>query len=383
MPSTISASNESRRLEALSDVQSTRSELRVVIVSDAQWQRNGVGTYYHDLMEHLQDRVACAQLFCPDKTDRRYRGLAIPLPGDPTQQLRLPSFFSVYRAIRDLRPDVLVIPTPGPYGLWGALVAKRLGVPICAGHHTRLGRLVELYWKGRLGSIAGRCLQSVSDLLFRYSNVVVANSDEMVESARAAGALKVRLVGTPIAKCFLRSPPAFVSLKLRTVLYVGRLASEKNIESVIDAAKKLPHITFCIAGDGPQRRLVQRAAGHLGNIRYEGWVNREQVVSLMDTSDMLVLPSRVEAFGTVALEAMARRRLVLVSPSCGILDWEGLSGSIFCMREEESLADAIDRVGGLNPQSRREQAETGHAAVQSLNECTMTEWVEVLSDVRK
>jgi glycosyltransferase involved in cell wall biosynthesis len=334
-------------------------------------------------MDHLQDRVACAKLFCPDKSYGRYRGLAIPLPGDPTQQLRLPSFFSVYRAIRDLKPDVLVIPTPGPYGLWGACVAKRLGVPICAGHHTRLGRLVELYWKGRLGSFAGTCLQSVSDLLFRYSDMVVANSDEMVESARGAGAPNVRLVGTPIAKCFLRSPPAFVSRKLRTVLYVGRLASEKNIDCVVDAAKRLPHVTFCIAGDGPQRRLVQRAATHLSNVRYEGWVARDQVVSLMDASDMLVLPSRVEAFGTVALEAMARRRLVLVSPRCGILDWEALSGSIFCMREDETLADAIDRIGRLSPESRREQAEAGHHAVQSLNECTMTEWIDVLAKLRK
>jgi glycosyltransferase involved in cell wall biosynthesis len=173
-----------------------------------------------------------------------------------------------------------------------------------------------------------------------------------------------------------------VSRKLRTVLYVGRLASEKNIDCIIDAAKCLPHVTFCIAGDGPQRGLVQRAATHLSNVRYEGWVARDQVVSLMDASDMLVLPSKVEAFGTVALEAMARRRLVLVSPSCGILEWQTLAGGIFRMGDGETLADAIDRIGRLRPESRGEKAETGYRAVQSLNEGTMAEWIDVLNEVR-
>lgn len=69
----------------------------------------------------------------------------------------------------------------------------------------------------------------------------------------------------------------------------------------------------------------------------------------MDRSDMLVLPSHLETFGTVALEAAARRCLVRVSSRCGLLDWEDFSGSVLRMREDESLADAIARTCGLHP----------------------------------
>lgn len=39
--------------------------LRVAVVSDAAAERNGVGTYYHDLVQHLRGRVDRAELFCP------------------------------------------------------------------------------------------------------------------------------------------------------------------------------------------------------------------------------------------------------------------------------------------------------------------------------
>jgi glycosyltransferase involved in cell wall biosynthesis len=308
--------------------------------------------------------------------------MAIPLPGDRTQRLRLPSFRGLSRAMRDLQPDVIVLPTPGPYGWWGARLATRRGIPVCAAHHTRLGELVALYWNGPLGRLAGSLLRRANGYFFRRSEIVLANSDEMVRSARAAGAREARLVGTPIAKCFLHAPTQPLASRLRSVLYVGRLAFEKNIEAVIGAAQRLPDVEFCVAGDGPQRGLVERAAAVGRNLRYVGWASREQLVSLIDNRQMLVLPSRMESFGTAAAEAMARRRLVLVSPQCGILDWQPLARGIFCMHEEEALADAIRRVADLPDETRQQRAAVGRRAAKSLNDRTMTQWIDVLEEIR-
>jgi glycosyltransferase involved in cell wall biosynthesis len=162
------------------------------------------------------------------------------------------------------------------------------------------------------------------------------------------------------------------------MLYAGRLASEKNIEAVIDAAERLPHLRFVVAGDGPQRPLVQAKADELGNLEYVGWIPRPEVVALFDRCDMLMLPSHVESFGTVALEAMARRRLVVVSPHCGILDWKPLSQSVLRMQRDETLAEAIQRIGNWDGQTLAAKAEQGHRAIESLNARTVEHWLDLL-----
>jgi glycosyltransferase involved in cell wall biosynthesis len=351
----------------------------VVFLSDALEERNGAGTYYHDLVEHFQGRVDCAELFCPSGGSKtRYEYLSLPMPGDPTQQLRLPSIGCLSRAVGALKPDVIVAATPGPYGFFACLLARQWRVPLCAGHHTRFDRLVELYWRGRLGRLTARCVGSVHGVLFRASAVVMATSPEMAQHAGSVGAKRVRLVQTPIAKRFLDDPAPARPGAVKSVLYAGRLASEKNIEAVLDAAEQRPHLRFVVAGDGPQRPLVEGKAGELANLEYVGWIPREKVVDLYDQSDVLVLPSHVESFGTVALEAMARRRLVLLSPNCGLLDWKPLGEAVVRMGPHETLAQAIGRVEGWDTPRRTAKAEMGHRAVQSLNAQTVEHWLKVL-----
>jgi glycosyltransferase involved in cell wall biosynthesis len=228
-----------------------------------------------------------------------------------------------------------------------------------------------------LSSISRSYFQWLTGLLFRSSAVVVANSDEMVNAAHQAGAQDVRLIGTPIAKQFLSAPVMPLAPQLQTVLYVGRLAPEKNIEAFLQAVERLPHIRFMVAGDGPLRTMVETHAQTYSNLNYLGWLARENVISALDSADMLVLPSTVESFGTVALEAMARRRLVLTSANCGILNWPALAHGIFSIQKQESLTDAIQRVERVEPYVREEKAESAYNAARSFNTDTITQWLAV------
>ena len=354
------------------------SQLRIVFLSDALEERNGVGTYYRDLVQHLQDHLQAVYLFCPGNiATARYEYCSLPMPGDRTQSLRLPSARRLSRAIREADPHVIVAGTPGPYGFLGCLMAKRMNIPLCSGHHTRFDKLVELYWDGFLGRMAGSCLAWINGILFKASSIVAVNSEIMEQQAREVGAKEVWMMGTPIGKRFLSTTAAPASASIGSVLFAGRLAPEKNVEAVLEAAERLSDVRFTIAGDGPQAALVKQKTEELPNLEYLGWISREEVVSLMDRNDMLVLPSKVESFGTIALEAMARRKLVLVSPHCGILDWESLTGGIFAMSAEETLADAIGRIRNLDRQARIEKAEAAYRAVESLNANTIERWLEI------
>ncbi len=354
--------------------------LRVAIVSDAAPERNGVGAYYRDLAEQLRTVGVQVELVAPRfRAGTWYGGLALPLPGDPTQKLLVPPVSLVAKRLERLAPQAVVVPTPGPYGLLGMHLAGRQRATLIVGFHTHFERLTDLFpgWRVR-ARIAQACLTISNRLLFSNSHLVLANSSEMVEIARSIGAVNLDVMGTSIPRRFLehRVPP--LNPRLGKVLFAGRLAPEKNLDAVVAAAEQLPSIEFQIAGDGPLRTWILGEAARLPNLTYVGWVKRHKMMSLIDGVDCLALPSKVESFGTIALEAMARGRLVVTSSQCGINSWEPLSRGLFRMRDDESLADILRRIAGLDQDIRERKAQIARAAAREMNDRNLARWLEVL-----
>ena len=353
-------------------------QCRVVIVSDALSERNGVGAYYRDLVEHLQDRVALAELVAPDPNAGILRG-AIPMPGDRTQRVALPPVLSLSRRLAAMRPDVVVLPTPGPYGMYGLRAARRLGARVVVGFHTHYEALAELYWTNAFGKISQLYLTGCNKLLFRYASAVVVNSHEMGRLARDMGARSFELVGTPIPRSFLDAPPAPVRPAVQRVLFAGRLAHEKNLDQVLDAARAHPDASFRLAGDGPLRESVEREAVELPNVELLGWLDRTRMREELDECDVLVLPSHVEAFGTVALEGLARGRAVIVSARCGILDWPALDGTLETIDPGESLDTALTRVRAQTTEERARRAQAARTGAADLVEENLGPWLDILT----
>lgn len=352
--------------------------LRAAFLSDAILERNGVGTYYGDLVEHLRGRIDCAALFCPRRdAPAPYQGPALPLPGDPTQNIYLPRSRRIYKRLKQLSPAVVVAAIPGPFGFLGFLFARRFGIPLVAGYHTAYSDLFRLYWQGPWGGLMGRLSLGWHDLFFRSAAAVVANSEPIAACARQLGLKNVSLAGTPIARAFLDAAPPRQKLEIKHVLFAGRLAPEKNLAAVVAAAEKLPQFSFVIAGDGPLRDDVSESAKVIENLAYLGWVDRKALCRAMDACDLLVLPSAVEAFGTIAVEAMARGRCVLVSGNCGLLSWPSLARGVFAMQPHEPLHHALLRIARLPADVRRATAAAGQAAARDLNEKTVQHWLNI------
>jgi glycosyltransferase involved in cell wall biosynthesis len=185
-------------------------------------------------------------------------------------------------------------------------------------------------------------------------------------------------MGTPTQIAFLQEPLRPFPTEIRTVTFAGRLAPEKEVVQVLDAAASHPSLRFRVAGDGPLRETVEQRAATLPNLEYAGWVPRDRVLSLLDETDLLVLPSRFETFGTVAFEAMIRGRLALVSPNCGITHWPDLSPGLLIMEEGESLPKALSRLIGLTSAERESVARQAFQRSRTLSEGTVNDWVDVL-----
>ncbi len=354
--------------------------LRLAVLSDAAPERNGVGAYYNDLVEHFRDRIARAELYCPSSRHTAgIEGWTFPLPGDGTQRFGVPHLRNLSRQLKALQPHLVIVPTPGPYGLFGLYYARRHRLALVNGFHTDYESLANMYWSRVFDKLGRFYLDRCNRYLFRRSDLVLANSIAMLDKAKVLGAKAAELMGTPIPPEFVKLPRPALHHPPRTILYAGRLAPEKNVEAVLVAAEQLDDYRFIIAGDGPLRGKVVDHAHRLANIDYRGWLSRQAMREAMDEADILVLPSHVESFGTVALEGMARGRLVIVSPRCGIADWPNLEKGIFRMRPEERVSEAIVRIAMHDAQDLTSRAKIAQDAAVEFNHYSVSRWLTTLA----
>ncbi len=353
---------------------------KIAIISDAEPARNGVGAYYQDLSEHLQSRGYQIKLFCPvHENGRRSAAMAMPLPGDTSQRLCVPNPFSMNAELAAFHPDMVILPTPGPYGLAGAFLCERLNIPVTVGFHTPFEQLAKLYWQRSLmGRMVRQYFRNSNAYLFDRCNNVVANSREMQRLARRLGAEKVDIVGTLLPMDFIDTPTTPHSGQIRNILFAGRLAAEKNIDAILRAAGNLPNLTFSIAGDGPLKHKVETAERQIPNVRYLGWLTRDQLRATIDQHDVLILPSHFESFGTIALEAMARQRPALVSRYCGIAKWSELSSGMTVIDDGTQLSDALQELAGHCSEELIEIGRSAREAAITLNDETLNHWCQLL-----
>src|SRR5213079_2849176 len=107
------------------------------------------------------------------------------------------------------------------------------------------------------------------------------------------------------------------------LLLVGRIVPHKGVEHFIEAARYVPEARFVIAGGGsllePMRALAE-SMGVADRVQFLGRVSDEQLPEVYAACDVFVLPSvsRLEAFGIVALEAMATGKPVIVADIPGV-----------------------------------------------------------------
>ena len=350
--------------------------IRVAFVSDSMPERNGVGAYYADLIDQLDGNGFAPTFVCPGGAASG--GFHFPLPGDSTQQVFVPSPREFKRIMQRLKPQVVVVATPGPYGMLGVRWARKLGVRLIVGFHTDYAGVTDLYQRSVLRVFSRGYFRIVDRLMFRYADHVLANSAQMIEQAESLGARKVSRIGTLLPRSVLETRRVPPRATFRQVLFAGRLAMEKRLHAVLEAAERLPAIRFVIAGDGPLRTQVEAAAGRLENLDYLGWLTRPALLQQMDASDALVLPSELESFGNVALEAMGRGRIAVVTDTCGIVNWPSLVEHLVVFALDTPLWKVLDDIAQWPDQRRIAISEGASRAARDLNRDSLSQWRHLL-----
>ena len=149
------------------------------------------------------------------------------------------------------------------------------------------------------------------------------------------------------------------------LLFAGRLEYEKGVQDLLAALPRIrrshPGTTLTIAGDGTQRDwLMEQARKHrVGKaVRFVGPVDHTELVTLMHRCDAIVLPSRYEPFGIVALEAAATGVPLIVTTAGGLGE---------AVREPDTgLTFEPADVAGLAAAVRATLSDPGAAAQRAL-----------------
>ncbi len=357
---------------------SPAENVRVAFFSDSLPERNGTGAYYHDLAGQLAPQVEALHIFQPMPRGK-HPLLSLPMPGDPMQRLVTPNLFRIRKGYKALDPHIVVAITPGPFGLLGLALARRYGTCFISAFHTDFEQLARIYFNPFSRTFANGYLRNANRILCKSSRTVLVNNSNLQDDVVALGAPGVEVMGTPLQPAFLEKPVQPPPAAVQRICFAGRLAAEKNVDQIIEAARHFPRIEFVIGGDGPLRGKLQETAKNLGNVRFTGWLTREELIGILDASSLLLLPSKLETFGSVALEAMARGRPALVSANAGIHDWPQLEGGLFTLQPGEDLAEAIRSLLELPATEWQRKASTCRAAAERLNHETILQWARLLA----
>lgn len=276
-------------------------ELRLMLVmADST---GGIGRHVRMLAAAMVRRGADVTVCAPAATANR---LDLGATGSHVVELPVGSLrraAGTHRALRAAAAGADVVHAHGLRAAAASVAARPAAASVATWHNAPLA--------GGARGIAHRTLERVAA---RGTDLTLAASPDLAERARRAGARDVRTVFVPAPPPPPSgADPAAVRRALGAgqrpiVLAVGRLHRQKRFDVLIRAAaqwaQREPMPLLVIAGDGPLRReLTRAAAAGPADVRFLG--AREDVPALLAAADVAVISSDWEAQPLVAQEALA------------------------------------------------------------------------------
>lgn len=258
--------------------------------------------------------------------------------------------WQVYRLVRDWQPDI-VQGQAISCGLLAAIAGRLAGIPTLT------------YVQGQdVYQASGLQLRSEIRWACRWATRVAAVTRHLVDRLAEVGACSDALV-LPHGFNLVEVAASRVEMRARwqvpetarVVLCVGRLELIKGQDVLLHAwprvLSELPDAVLCLVGDGSEREALQALAGELeitDSLRFLGHQPSGEVAACMQAADLLVLPSRSEAFGIVLLEAMACCLPVVASRVGGVPEVLPKGSDAWMVPPEDREALALGIVQALH-----------------------------------
>ncbi len=264
---------------------------------------------------HLDDRQ-------PETAEIRdglvVRRLPMPLPATNWSSLRrsattgLETVFSLRSAAAAFRPDVLHVQCFGPNGVYATALSRLTGLPLVI---SLQGETVmddsDIFESSRVLRFSLRRGMRSARVVTGCSAFTLADAEARFGLAAGTGRVVPNGVDLDDARTETAPPARLEAVGRPYLLALGRVVEKKGFDLLLDAYAALDprhreRVDLVLAGDGPALEGLRSLAGELGvaaHVHFVGRLDRREVADAMGAAQALVVPSRLEPFGIVILEA--------------------------------------------------------------------------------
>ncbi len=313
--------------------------MRILLVTDAWYpQVNGVVRAVSILGHELSELGHEVRYITPQ--DFR----SIPCPTYSEIRLALLPRRKVARLITDFQPEAVHIATEGPLGWAARGFCRKHKIPFTTTFHTRFPEYIEARTK-----IPQDWIYKIVARFHNAAEVTAVSTTRLGHYLQDKGIQRVTIWQRGVdTKQFRPLDPVPLDYPRPILMYVGRLAVEKNVEAFL----KTEHAgTKVLVGDGPQREELERK---YPDAVFLGAKKGDELVRHYCAADVFCFPSRTDTLGFVMLEALACGVPVAAFPVMGPLD---VIGDAPVGAVDEDLSAAIDRALTMSRQECRRFAE--------------------------
>ena len=296
--------------------------------------------------------------------------------------LKLPISNAVGNAIMKFKPDIIHAHHPFLMGSTALRLAHTHKVPIVFTHHT----LFEQYTH-YLPNDSPAAERFVIELATGFANlcdVVFAPSESVAQLIRERGVTTtIEVVPTGIQVSQFKNGDGKaarerlgVPADAFVVGHVGRLAPEKNLEFLAEAAasflKQRPAAWLLVVGEGPSEPAIKDAcerAGVTDRLCLAGVQREQALVDAYHAMDAFLFTSKSETQGLVVAEAMAAGLPVVGLDASGVRDVveDGRNGRLLPSEDANAFAEALAWVADQPPTGRRKLRRAALATAESLS----------------
>ena len=359
--------------------------MNILLISDVYFPRvNGVSTSIRTFTEQLQKLGHGVHLIAPDYgIDTVDEAWITRVPSrniyfDPEDKLM--KYGDILRLIPSLKSkkfDLVHIHTPFIAHFAGLKIAQKLDVPVLETYHTFFEDYLHHYLPWVPARIAKSLARIISKKQCNQLDAIIAPSKPMLDVLRSYGVtVNAEVIATGLqASSFAEADgdkfreKYQIPLGKQMLLYVGRVAHEKNIGFLLKAVKQLssqqPEVLFVITGEGPSEHSLRQQVQALGiekNVQFIGYLDRNTELSACyKAADIFIFASKSETQGLVLLEAMTQATPVVAIAELGTKSIlvEG-QGAHIATEDENAFAQKMNDLL-TNPSACKLLGEAGRA----------------------
>lgn len=361
--------------------------MKILFVSDVYFPRiNGVSTSIRTFVEQMQNLGHVVHLIAPDygiSTQDEAWIKRIPARSiyfDPEDKLM--KYGEALQRLPELRQegyDIVHVHTPFVAHYLGLKLARELNLPCVETYHTFFEDYLHHYLPWIPKALARGMARMISKRQCNAVDAIVAPSQPMLDVLRGYGVkVQSEVIPTGLQAHSFKAADgkAFrakygIAVDRPMLLYVGRVAFEKNINFLLDMTKVLiaqrPDVLLVVAGEGPAEASLHKLAKNLGldnNIKFIGYLDRHKALNACYlAADVFVFASKSETQGLVLLEAMAQGTPVVAIAELGTASIlvEG-QGALIAADDTAQFAEKVNHLL-LNPEERFELGRRAKAYV--------------------